>query len=76
MRDIAPHVAKIHVIRVEDGKMLTQRYMRAVPRVGDELRLTEATYYRVTLVVWCMDEDGHGVERVNVGVEPAGDSSR
>lgn len=66
----APHVAKVHFLNTGDGKLIFKKYMRAIPRLGDELRLGVDVYVRVELVVWCLDETEPGVERVNLGVAP------
>lgn len=59
-------VVSVHVIR-DDGGWLTKWYLEHVPAVGDEVRIAEGQFYRVTLRVWCFDE---GKPRCNLMVEP------
>lgn len=62
----------LHVIHEKTGSKLAQPLRRSVPRVGDEIRLNEDSYYRVVRVIWCYDERvKDGLERVNIGVLPA-----
>jgi hypothetical protein len=55
----------------ENGAMLSRRVLYAAPRVGDEIRLPGERYFRVTLVVWVLDEYECPYQRVNVGVADA-----
>lgn len=41
-----------------------------VPRVGDEVRFENDTFYIVTKVVWVYDEPEQPWGRANVGLEP------
>lgn len=41
-----------------------------VPRVGDELRISDFTYLKVERVVWLLDEGGASGQRVNIDVSP------
>lgn len=50
-----------------NGKLLV-RLLTHVPRVGDEIRMGENSYHKVTQVIWCYDEEG-AHERVNIGTE-------
>lgn len=62
---------KIHVIRSDiKSNAMVKRYMsNHVPRIGDELRVDEVTIYKVTKVVWCLDEPECPFDRVNIGVK-------
>ena len=59
-----------HYIHEKTG-MLARRAITHVPRVGDEIRFHGERYFKVTLVVWVMDEDECPYERVNIGVVDA-----
>ena len=59
--------ASVHIIHEHKG-MLVRLYMKFIPRVGDEIRLADDKYYKVTLVVWALDEPECSAERVNIGV--------
>lgn len=58
---------QIHFIHPERG-LISRRVMRFVPQIGDEIRLSETDYYRVTCRVWAMDEPVCPFERVNLGI--------
>lgn len=66
---------RMHVIRAEAGTSdspIAIQHVHAVPRVGDELRLSSTEFFEVVKVVWCLDEAehfAHHVQRVNVGVK-------
>ena len=60
---------QIHIIEVESEKMLARPIMYHCPSVGDELRLSEKHYFKVTCVVWVLDENESLFTRVNIGVE-------
>lgn len=55
-----------HIMHESRG-MLAKRLLEYAPRVGEEVRLHGERYYKVTIVVWCLDEDGP-YQRVNIGV--------
>lgn len=58
---------KAHFIDNHDDRVLSRRSVSAVPRVGDELRFSDANgekYYLVIKVVFVYDEE---IERVNIG---------
>lgn len=61
---------RVHVIRtdIKSGAVIKKYMARYVPRIGDEIRLDEHTFYKVTHVVWCLDEEYSPTERVNIGV--------
>lgn len=61
--------AYAHILHVDRGIMLARKTLSFVPRVGDEIRLAEDKYYKVTLVVWVYDEPDRPYQRVNIGVE-------
>ncbi len=42
--------------------------MDDVPRVGDELRITNKLFAIVKRVIWVLDEPDHTYKRVNLGV--------
>lgn len=56
-----------HIIHEKRG-LISQPLLHAVPRVGDEVRLNERTYLRVTRVIWVLDEPESRRQRVNIGV--------
>ena len=58
---------QIHFIHPVKG-MLYQAVMGFVPNIGDEIRLSDTAYYKVTCRVWAMDEPVCPFERVNLGV--------
>lgn len=64
----------IHGIEVTTGRMIFRRLEEFVPRVGDEIRLDEDTFYTVTKVVWVYDEPDHPHHRVNLGLVLIGDA--
>lgn len=41
----------------------------AVPRIGEEIRLSGGIFHKVVEVVWVYDEPDHSHQRVNVRVE-------
>ena len=46
-------------------------YLIALPRKGDTIRMAGDKYFKVTLVVWCLDEHKEqGIQRVNIGISP------
>ena len=59
---------RLHIIETSSEKMLARHNVYHCPRVGDEIRLADKYYLRVTVVVWCYDEDSP-YTRVNVLVE-------
>ena len=61
---------KVHIFEEVSNKTVTKRLIHNVPRVGDEIRIGERLFYKVTRVVWCMDEDDTHHDRANIGVIP------
>lgn len=62
----------IHFIEAETGQVVSKCRVGGVPAVGDEVRVTDERYWKVTCRVWCLDERrDDGLQRVNVGVKPA-----
>lgn len=59
----------VHIIEIKSGKHLLRPIMRSVPRVGDELRISDKNYWKVNSVIWCLDEDDSPYTRINLGVE-------
>lgn len=58
---------EIFVHIYHEGELLAKKHMFFAPRVGDELRLNEDTYYKVTRLVWCLDETtSYGAARLNI----------
>lgn len=57
-----------HLINIVSGKLIAQKTIFYVPRVGDEIRLSEKEFYLVVKVVWCYDEDSV-FSRVNIGIK-------
>lgn len=64
-------IIKAHVIEESTGKTLAIQRIGGCPRAGDEIRMSGERYYTVKSVVWCLDEDRHEGQRVNIGVEVA-----
>lgn len=58
------------IIHEKTGRMLHRPTICHCPRVGDEIRLSENDYYKVTSVVWVFDEPENEQTRVNIGVLP------
>lgn len=52
-----------------DGKMVINRRMEHIPRIGDTARFSGERYALVTEVVWCMDESSEDGQRVNLRFE-------
>ena len=61
-------MVKIHVFQHASNKIVTKRLVHNVPRIGDEIRIAENTFYKVVTVIWCMDENDATYERANIGV--------
>lgn len=57
----------LHIIETtsKGQDVISKIKLHAVPRVGDEIRLSDDRFYSVRDVCWCFDEDK---ERANVGV--------
>lgn len=66
---------RMHVIRIEAGTSdspIAILFVHAVPRVGDEIRLSSTTFFKVERIVWCLDEAdrwARNIQRVNIGVK-------
>lgn len=52
----------------EKKGLLFIRTVYHVPRVGDELRISENLYFEVTAVVWVYDEEVYPFARANIGI--------
>lgn len=52
-----------------NNKQYAQRTVFFVPRVGDEIRLSDHKIYIIKRVVWIYDEEDHDHSRVNVEIE-------
>lgn len=63
---------KVHGFLMElDGpKMVINRRMEHIPRIGDTVRLDENQYAKVTEVIWCLDEVANEETRVNIRMDP------
>jgi len=61
---------KIHFIDIntKSDKVIAIKTEYYVPRVGDEIRLSENLFYKVEMVVWIYDEPMEKFSRVNIGV--------
>lgn len=57
---------RAHLIHLTKG-LHSRVTIEQVPRVGDELRLGEHSYYKVVAVVWVFDEPNSPYQRVNIG---------
>lgn len=55
----------VHFVHEERG-LLAKKRLVGVPCVGDEIRFPQEKYYRVTLVVWVMDEPECPMQRINI----------
>jgi len=51
------------------GKRVINWRMQHLPRLGDEVRISDDKYGVVKQVVWCMDEDDKEGQRVNLRIE-------
>ncbi len=51
------------------GKRVINWRMQPLPRLGDEVRISDDKYGVVKQVVWCMDEDDKEGQRVNLRIE-------
>jgi hypothetical protein len=51
-----------------DGKLMYNRRIAHVPRVGDIVRFSEKTYGVTKEVTFCLDEDFSDIVRVNIAV--------
>lgn len=56
-----------HFIHEKHG-MVYRKVIDHAPRVGDEIRISESTYYKVTMLVWVYDEPECPYQRLNIGV--------
>jgi hypothetical protein len=61
--------AGIYAHFVEGRNVFAKRAIEYAPSVGDELRFSDKIYFTVTKLVWCMDEESHGRQRLNIGIE-------
>jgi hypothetical protein len=66
------HMAYVHFIHQKG--VIAKRLLPFVPNVGDEVRIKDGEYFKVTLVVWVLDEDDSPYQRVNVGLADVGAS--
>ncbi len=53
-------------------KRVINWHMEHIPRVGDTMRFYGDMYYKVTEVIWCMDEPDTEGQRVNIRIEGDG----
>lgn len=55
---------------IVDGKhiYLPKNNLYQLPRVGDEIRQSDETFYKVKKIVWCLDEPLTYGQRVNIGL--------
>ena len=61
-----------HQIQVHffvDNEFLTKRLLYYAPNVGDEVRMSESSFYTVKRLVWCYDEDLSFISRLNIELE-------
>ncbi len=65
-----PKKYRIHFIDEISDKMVAIQITSGVPRVGDEIRVSETLFYEVIRIVWCYDEPSP-YERINIGVRRA-----
>lgn len=65
---------RVHFVRCEPGtsdQPYAVRHLHAAPRVGETLRFAPALFFKVTAVIWPLDEPDYepDFQRVNVGIE-------
>ena len=60
----------MHVIRsdIKSDTVIKIYLTNHAPRLGDEIRLGDGEYYKVTHAIWCLDEPDLPLERLNLGV--------
>lgn len=58
---------KAHILHEKTG-LLGRASIHAVPRAGDEIRMSGERYLKVTRVIWIFDEPDSPQQRVNIGV--------
>ena len=56
----------VHFV-IEGGELFSRRYLENLPEIGDELRFSSSTFFKVTRRVWVYDEDLRN-ERLNIGM--------
>jgi len=54
---------KVKVLFFYGDRRVYERVMSHVPRVGDEIRINDDTYYKVNRIVWVYDEADSPYER-------------
>ncbi|KAF1005426.1 MAG: hypothetical protein GAK28_03178 [Luteibacter sp.] len=60
----------VHIVTEHQDDALAELHMRAIPAVGDGLRLGDMSLWRVTYRVWQLNEAREdGAQRVNIGVQ-------
>ena len=59
---------KLHIIDIDHNEIILRTVVCHCPRVGDEIRTSEYSFYEVRKVVWVYDEPENPYERVNIGV--------
>lgn len=58
-----------HIVHPKNG-LITTRPLLQVPRIGEEIRLSETRFVKVISIIWVFDEPECCYEqRVNIGVE-------
>ena len=59
---------KAHFIDIETDEMVRQYVIYFPPRVGDELRFSEKSFYLVETLIWVFDEPEQPYQRLNIGI--------
>lgn len=59
---------QIRYIDQTTGLIVMNRVAALVPRVGDEIRIGDTTFFEVRRLVWVYDEPECPYDRVNIGV--------
>lgn len=49
-----------------DDELVIDWQLQHIPRCGDTVRLNDSKYATVAEIIWCMDEDASGGQRVNL----------
>ena len=59
----------IHWIVGEDYVLLPVNHLEHLPNVGDEIRASRRSFFKVVKRVWCLDEPRTLGQRVNIQLE-------
>lgn len=62
-------MGKVLIMGFCGNKKIMHHIENRVPRIGDKVRLSEKSFYRVIDVVWIYDESDHRHDRVNIDLK-------